>query len=264
MLLVRQKMGAHKTYGQFRGAKEIMEMLDLDPEENADAKTRDIFKALVWRVGKAVVMQRDASSHESSSVVPGPTAEVELLRAEVKGLNADVERLTMQVKANMNAQATTMEALKQQNALFLANLDPGKRKEVETRIETMSTDGPARSLATAPPRRNKKDKNKTNSSSKYSLSLPPPLLLSANGSFSPLFALAVPALISISPICFSLFHCPTFLLDFCLYLLDLHFSKMFIFLRVTKVSERMDDDETSKIFSNWGQLSKTISSKIKR
>jgi hypothetical protein len=139
-------MGAHKTYGQFRGAKEIMEMLDLDPEENADAKTMNILRALVWR-GPST--QRGAGSHGSSSVAAEPTAEVEMLRAEAKSLNADVERLTTQVKASIDAQAATLETLKQQNALFLANLDPGKRKEMKSRIETMSTDGAVCSPATA-------------------------------------------------------------------------------------------------------------------
>jgi hypothetical protein len=115
MMLVRQKMGAHKTYGQFRGAKEIMEMLDLDPEENADAKTMNILRALVWG-GPST--QRGAGSLESSSVAAGPTAEVEMLRVEAKSLNADVERLTIQTKA-MDVQAEAMEALQRQNALLL-------------------------------------------------------------------------------------------------------------------------------------------------
>ena len=48
MMLVRTEMGAHKTYGQFRGAKEILEMLGLDPEEAADAKTLAILEELKW------------------------------------------------------------------------------------------------------------------------------------------------------------------------------------------------------------------------
>jgi hypothetical protein len=265
-------MGAHKTYGEFRGAKEIMEMLDLDPEENADAKTLDIFKALVWGVGRAVVTQREAGSQESSSVAAGPTAEVEMLRAEVNGLNADVGRLTTQVghlttqvEANVDAQAATLEALKQQNSLLVAKLDPERRKEMETRIGTKPTQGGAHSPAAASFWGNKKDKNKTNSSSKYGPPRPPTRARIVNKWF--LFALQfVCFLLRTSrsraalhfPLSFSLFDCPTFVMVFGLRM----FPKCYY--RVVKLSERMDDDETSRVFSNWGQLSKTISSKIKK
>jgi hypothetical protein len=116
-------MGAHKTYGQFRGAKEILEILGFDPEEGAEADTTKMLKALVW-TGQPV--QGESSHHESSSVtrLPEPAAEVQVLQAEMRALNAKME-------AKMDAQAATLEALKAQNALLLAKLEEGK--EVKTK-----------------------------------------------------------------------------------------------------------------------------------
>jgi hypothetical protein len=98
MFGMRKNMGAHKTYAQFRGAKEILEMLGLNPEEGADPKTVGLLKDLVW-TGQSE--QRKASPHEL-------TADVEALQAEVETLKAD------------------MRDLKQQNALILAQLDEKK------------------------------------------------------------------------------------------------------------------------------------------
>ena len=134
MLLVRTEMGAHKTYGQFRGAKEILEMLGLDPEEAADAKTRAHLEELRW-AGQPT--QRESPSDESSSVAPGPTMEVETLQTQVRVLTSKHRKMEATMEANKNAHAATLdaqaailEALKAQNALLLAKMKEGKMGDV--------------------------------------------------------------------------------------------------------------------------------------
>jgi len=97
MLLVRQKMGGHAKYGQFRGALEILEVLGVDPEVGANAQTTGILKNLAW------------TRESSSSVAPGQTEEGELqvgvLQAKVETLSAQVEIL----EAKTNAQAEMLQ-----------------------------------------------------------------------------------------------------------------------------------------------------------
>jgi hypothetical protein len=139
MYILRQKMGAHKTYGQFRGAKEILEMLDLEPEDGVDANVAQILKSLVW-TGAGV------GAHESSSVVAGPPtanntkidsrlevllkaqdAKLEAQDAKLEALNENMKALKEQNSFLIQHQndfqkfqEANMEILKEQNALLLA------------------------------------------------------------------------------------------------------------------------------------------------
>jgi hypothetical protein len=157
MLLVRTEMGAHKTYGQFRGAKEILEMLGLDPEEAADAKTRALLEELRW-AGQPT--QREIASCESSSVAPGSTMELETLQNQVQILISQHRRMEARVDAQaatLNAQAATLEALKEQNALLLANMK--EVKEGGLVFETKTNSGGGRLPEVAAPQRNVADTN---------------------------------------------------------------------------------------------------------
>lgn len=139
MYILRQKMGAHKTYGQFRGAKEILEMLDLEPEDGVDANVAQILESLVW-TGAGVGV------HGSSSVEVGPPAadnanmngllEVLLKAQDAKFESQDskfedlFDTLKEQMKhqndfqqlqqAKFETLEANMEILKDQNALLLA------------------------------------------------------------------------------------------------------------------------------------------------
>jgi hypothetical protein len=120
MYILRQKMGAHKTYGQFRGAKEILEMLDLDPEDSVDANVAQIIESLVW-TGAGVGV------HGSSSEVVGLAADNAnmngLLEVLLKAQDAKFEALFDTLKeqqAKFETLEANMEILKEQNALLLA------------------------------------------------------------------------------------------------------------------------------------------------
>jgi hypothetical protein len=132
MYLLRKKMGAHKTYGQFRGAKEILEMLDLEPEDGVDTNVSQILESLVW-TGAGIGVRG------SSSVVVGPptadNAKIEgLLEALLKDQQAKFEALLTEkmeaqdakfqtLNEKMEHQNENMKALKEQNALLLAKLE---------------------------------------------------------------------------------------------------------------------------------------------
>jgi hypothetical protein len=152
MMLVRTEMGAHKTYGQFRGAKEILEMLGLDPEEAADAKTLAILEELKW-TGQP--KQSESALGESSTAISGQMEEIRSLQTEVRILNTNMEANMNAQAATIDAQAATLEALKAQNALLLATIEnkkkrrkqkikEGKGKEGGGSLETKTNDGGSR------------------------------------------------------------------------------------------------------------------------
>jgi hypothetical protein len=130
MLLVRTEMGAHKTYGQFRGAKEILEMLGLNPEETADARTVALLEELKWTKQPK---RGGVAPRESSSVAPGSLVEVETLQTQVRVLTSKHRRMEASMNAQaatvdaqtatLNTQAAILEALKEQNALLLAKIE---------------------------------------------------------------------------------------------------------------------------------------------
>jgi hypothetical protein len=113
MYLLRKKMGAHKTYGQFRGAKEILEMLDLEPEDGVDANVAQTLESLVWTGAGAGV-----GAHESSSVVVvgPPTADVGELQAEVRNLTFKMDEQIEVLESLKEQSAAQIEALKAQSA----------------------------------------------------------------------------------------------------------------------------------------------------
>jgi hypothetical protein len=146
MFLMRQTMGAHATYGQFRGAKEILEILGLDPEEGADATAVRILRELVW-TGQPVQRELAGTLHGSSSVAA--TTEVVALQAELRTLNARMD-------ASMDAQAETLATLQAQNTLLLAQFDEGNADRAPTSKSQAKAAG--RRLPAFASLRKKKDK----------------------------------------------------------------------------------------------------------
>jgi hypothetical protein len=86
---MRKNMGAHHSYGIFRGAMEILEMLDLDPEVGASAEDVELLNALVWRGGETVV--------ESEAGAQVLHAKVSELENQVARQNTEMAALKIQV-----------------------------------------------------------------------------------------------------------------------------------------------------------------------
>ena len=105
MYLLRKEMGAHKTYGQVRGAKEILEMLDLNPEEGVDAKVAHTLKSLVW-AGAEVEPVLDSGMLQ---------AELRILNNKVEGQEAQIQFLkdkNTQFEEKFGNQEADIRALK--------------------------------------------------------------------------------------------------------------------------------------------------------
>jgi hypothetical protein len=141
MLLVRQKMGGHKIYGQFRGAMEMLEVLGLNPEDGIDAKTAGILKDLAW-TGQP---RQGRTGSRDTSLAADPTGGIEVLQAKLETLNTDVSNLVtmMDVQAEMwasrltakDVQVERLEAKVDAQAkilqLVMAKLDEGAAVKVD-------------------------------------------------------------------------------------------------------------------------------------
>jgi hypothetical protein len=109
---LRKNMGAHASYGVFRGAKELMEMLGLDPEEGASDEDRALLGALMWAPPRS-----GASNVESPSVV-ALKVEAKVLRAEVNTLKVKVANFEAQEAAKAKEMAALEAKVEKLESMF--------------------------------------------------------------------------------------------------------------------------------------------------